>query len=57
MDLEVAFSDERAIVVLMPDEGNPNAKPLDNDGKRVLLFVKEDDLDEQLEKLRVNEID
>ena len=57
VDLEVAFSDERAIVALLPDEGNPNAKPLDNDGKRVLLFVKEDDLDEQLEKLRVNEID
>ena len=57
VDLEVAFSDERAIVVLMPDEDNKDAKPLDNDGKRVLLFVREDDLDEQLEKLRVNEID
>lgn len=57
VDLEVAFSDERAIVVLMPDDDNKNGKPLDNDGKRVLLFVREDDLDEKLEGLRVNELD
>jgi len=57
VDLEVVFSDERAIVVLMPDKDNTNAKPLDNDGKRVLLFVREDDLDDKLEGLRVNEID
>mmetsp|Transcript_12906 Transcript_12906/g.30167 ORF Transcript_12906/g.30167 Transcript_12906/m.30167 type:complete len:358 (+) Transcript_12906:192-1265(+) len=56
VDLEVAFCDERAIVVAMADD-NANAKPLDNDGKRILLFVKEDDLDEKLEGLRVNEID
>lgn len=57
VDLEVAFADEKAIVVLMPDQDNQNAKPLDNNGKRVMLFVREDDLDEQLAKLRVNEID
>eukprot|EP00536_Pseudo-nitzschia_multiseries_P006781 jgi/Psemu1/193859/e_gw1.148.24.1 len=56
VDLDVAFCDERAIVVVMPDD-NVNAKPLDNDGKRVLLFVREEDLDEKLEGLRVNEID
>lgn len=57
VDLEVAFCDERAIVVLMPDEDNENAKPLDDNGKRLLLFVREDELDEKLEGLRVNEID
>ncbi|VEU35089.1 unnamed protein product [Pseudo-nitzschia multistriata] len=56
VDLEVAFCDERAIVVVMPDE-NANAKPLDGDGRRVLLFVREDDLDDKLEGLRVNELD
>ena len=57
VDLEVAFCDERAIVVLMPNEDNENAKPLDDNGKRVLLFVREDELDEKLEGLRANEID
>jgi len=58
VDLDVAFCDERAIVVVMPDDNaNANTKALDNDGKRILVFVKEDDLDEKLEGLRVNEID
>lgn len=58
VDLDVAFCDERAIVVVMPDDNsNANIKALDNDGKRILVFVKEDDLDEKLEGLRVNEID
>ena len=55
VDLEVAFSDERAIVVLMP--GGDTANPLADNGKRVMLFVKEDDLDEKLEGYRVNEIE
>lgn len=55
VDLEVAFCDERAIVVVMPDD-NTNSKAIDNDGKRILLFVREDDLDEKLEELRVNEL-
>lgn len=57
VDLEVAFFDERAIVVVMPNEDDENAKPLDDNGKRVLLFVREDDLDKRLEDYRVNEVD
>lgn len=57
VDLEVAFCDERVIVVVMPDDDNENAKPLDHDGKRVLLFVREEELDDKLELLRVNELD
>lgn len=58
VDLQVAFCDERVIVAVMPPgDDDANAKPLDEDGKRVLLFVKEDDLDEKLEELRVNELD
>lgn len=56
VDLEVVFCDERAIVVVMPHE-NKNTKPFDDDGKRVLLFVREDDLDDKLEGYRVNELD
>ena len=56
VDLEVAFSDERVILVVMPDSDNKNTQPLDDNGKRVLLFIREDDLDERLEELRVNEI-
>lgn len=58
VDLQVAFCHERVIVALMPpDDDSANAKPLDDDGKRVLLFLKEDDLDDKLEELRVNELD
>eukprot|EP00535_Pseudo-nitzschia_heimii_P005637 CAMPEP_0197191510 /NCGR_PEP_ID=MMETSP1423-20130617/23530_1 /TAXON_ID=476441 /ORGANISM="Pseudo-nitzschia heimii, Strain UNC1101" /LENGTH=377 /DNA_ID=CAMNT_0042644169 /DNA_START=123 /DNA_END=1256 /DNA_ORIENTATION=+ len=57
VNLEVAFFDERAIVVVMPDADNEDAKPLDDSGKRVLLFVREEDLEERLESWRVNEID
>jgi hypothetical protein len=57
VDLEIAFCDEQVIVAVMPDENNENARPLDDDGKRVLLFTREDDLFERLEALRVNEID
>lgn len=58
VDLEVAFCDERVILLLMPDESNDkNANSLNDDGKRVLLFVKEDDLDDKLEGFRVNELD
>lgn len=57
VDLEVAFCNEQVIVVVMPDDDNENAKPLDDDGKRVLLFVREEELDDKLELLRVNELD
>ena len=57
VNLEVAFFDERAIVVVVPKEDDDNSKPLDDNGKRILLFVREDDLDEKLEAYRVNEID
>lgn len=56
VNLDVAFCDERAIVAVVPDD-DANDNALDNDGKRVLLFVREDELDEKLESLRVNELD
>mmetsp|Transcript_29248 Transcript_29248/g.32842 ORF Transcript_29248/g.32842 Transcript_29248/m.32842 type:complete len:423 (+) Transcript_29248:17-1285(+) len=56
VDLQIAFCDERVIVAVVPPEGqNKDNKinPLDDDGKRVLLFVKENKLDEKLDALRV----
>jgi len=56
VDLQIAFCDERVIVAVVPPEGknkDNTINPLDNDGKRVLLFVKENKLDEKLDALRV----
>jgi hypothetical protein len=53
VDLQVAFCDERVIVAVVPND-NDNDNPLDDDGKRVLLFIKENDLDEKLDALRVS---
>jgi len=57
VDLQIAFCDERVIVAVVPPEGkNKDNKinPLDDDGKRVLLFVKENKLDQKLDELRVS---
>ena len=53
VDLQVAFCDERVIVAVVPND-NDNDNPLDDDGKRVLVFTKEKDLDEKLDELRVS---
>ncbi|OEU05923.1 hypothetical protein FRACYDRAFT_257292 [Fragilariopsis cylindrus CCMP1102] len=53
VDLQVAFCDERVIVAVVPSD-NDNDNPLDDDGKRVLVFTKEKDLDEKLDELRVS---
>uniref|UniRef100_A0A7S2A8V2 Uncharacterized protein n=1 Tax=Trieres chinensis TaxID=1514140 RepID=A0A7S2A8V2_TRICV len=56
--LQVLFADEEAIVCAMPaeeegaDEGEDD--PLGNSGSRILLFVKEDQLDGKLDVLRVS---
>jgi hypothetical protein len=55
VDLQIYFSDERAIVaVVPPEDGNLRADPLQDNGKHVLVFVKEDDLDAKLDSLRVS---
>jgi hypothetical protein len=54
VDLQVAFCDERVIVAVVPNDNDNNDNPLNDDGKRVLLFVKENDLDEKLDALRVS---
>lgn len=54
VNLQIYFSDKRAIVaVVPPEDGSLRADPLEDDGKNVLVFVKEDELDEKLNALRV----
>ena len=53
--LQVYFSDERAIVAVVPaSEGDGRrADPLEENGKHVLVFVRESALEDKLESLRV----
>lgn len=58
VDLQIQFSDERVIVaVIPPGDGTSTlfrSNPLEDDGANVLVFVREDDLDEKLDALRVS---
>ena len=55
VDLHIEFCDERAIVaVVPPEDGTTRSSPLEENGKHILVFVKEDDLDEKLDSLRVS---
>ena len=54
VDLQVYFCDERAIVAIVPPEEGLREDPLEDSGANVLVFIKEDDLDEKLDKLRVS---
>jgi hypothetical protein len=55
VDLHMEFCDERAIVaVVPPEDGTTRSSPLEENGKHVLVFVKENDLDEKLDSLRVS---
>jgi hypothetical protein len=55
VDLQVHFCDERAIVAVMPPEdGSLMDNPLQNNGANVLVFVREGELDEKLDSLRVS---
>ena len=55
--LQVYFSDERAIVAVVPptvgDGSSRRADPLEENGKHVLVFVREQSLDDKLDSLRV----
>ena len=54
VNLQVYFADERAIVaVVPPEDGSLRADPLQDNGSNVLVFIKEDELDEKLNSLRV----
>lgn len=58
VNLNLLYADEKALVCVVPkEEGDDNEDDNDDDefgenGKNVLLFLKEDDLDLKLEELR-----
>ncbi|KAK1741291.1 hypothetical protein QTG54_007769 [Skeletonema marinoi] len=55
VDLDIWFANEKVIVATVPpieEDGGYEQDPLKGDGSNVLLFVQEENLDEQLEKLR-----
>mmetsp|Transcript_88570 Transcript_88570/g.255464 ORF Transcript_88570/g.255464 Transcript_88570/m.255464 type:complete len:377 (-) Transcript_88570:46-1176(-) len=57
VDLQLLFSDEQVIVAVVPnteDNNSPRADPFEKNGSNVLVFLKEDELDEKLESLRVS---
>ena len=51
--LQVYFADPYAILAVVPPEAGVRDDPLENNGVNVLLFVREDDLDAKLDKMRV----
>jgi len=57
VDLQVLFSDPAIIVAAVPpnidDPFQRRTDPLENGGKHVLVFLREDNLDDKLELLRV----
>mmetsp|Transcript_14659 Transcript_14659/g.20726 ORF Transcript_14659/g.20726 Transcript_14659/m.20726 type:complete len:370 (+) Transcript_14659:197-1306(+) len=54
-NLQVYFSSEEAIVAVVPPESpGIRSDPLEANGSNVLVFVREDDLDGALQKLRVD---
>mmetsp|Transcript_1696 Transcript_1696/g.3860 ORF Transcript_1696/g.3860 Transcript_1696/m.3860 type:complete len:428 (-) Transcript_1696:165-1448(-) len=55
VDLDVYFSDERAIVAVVPPfENDADTDPLRKDGQNILVFVREDEMDDKLDSLRVS---
>jgi hypothetical protein len=55
VDLQIYFADERAIVaVVPPEDGGFRENPLEDNGVNVLVFVKEDELEDKLDALRVS---
>jgi hypothetical protein len=54
VNLQIYFSDERAIVAVVPPEKGVRSDPLEGNGSDVLVFVREDELEEKLDKLRVS---
>ena len=53
VDLQIAFADANAIVAVVPNPDGLRSNPLEENGKHVLVFVRQDDLDSELERLRV----
>ena len=55
VDLQVIFCDQNAIVAIIPpkDGGSPRSDPLESNGRDMLVFIREDDMDSKLDAMRV----
>ena len=53
-DLQVYFADEEAIVAVVPPKSGFRDDPLEANGSNVLVFLREKELDEKLDALRVS---
>jgi hypothetical protein len=55
VDLQIYFCDERAIVgVVPPENGGARGDALESDGSNVLVFLREEELDDKLDQMRVS---
>jgi hypothetical protein len=54
VDLQVYFADEEAIVAVVPPESGFRDDPLEANGSNVLVFIREKELGEKLDALRVS---
>lgn len=55
VNLEIYFCDERAIVaVVPPEDSGARNDPLEDNGSNVLVFIREEELDNKLDQLRVS---
>jgi len=55
VDLQIFFCAERAIVaVVPPEDGSVRSDPVEDNGAHVLVFVREKELSERLDELRVS---
>jgi hypothetical protein len=52
--LQVYFADEEAIVAVVPPESGFRDDPLEVNGSNVLVFIREKEMDEKLDALRVS---
>jgi hypothetical protein len=55
VDLQLYFANERAMVaVVPPEDGSRRANPLEENGSNVLVWLREENLDDRLDALRVS---
>jgi hypothetical protein len=55
VDLHLYYADERVMVAVVPGvDGKVRSDPLENNGSNVLVFLREEELDDRLDALRVS---
>ena len=52
VDVDVYYADENVMVAVVPNESR--GSPMDDNGKDILVFLREENLEEKLDALRVS---